>query len=300
MLRGKWENAFSGKQRDNVRKKIHVVSAMIWHLATDARHIEQKDNRPPAPNSNAKTDGEGQKPSKESCNRVESSSDKRSERFKIWENPSCKFWHPLVCQNYKSETGCINGKKCYFRHVEAEGKAQQEVKERWCERIGCLVEGVCTIGLCVSRFSSENICSTERRKIRIKSRRQILQEHVAPKKKCWKERVHLEELFKSVNFMSVVLARLSLRRGHDGKPCTKKDVPKSSMDLAKHIYKLKNAEKATFYYPIEIKVAPAHISKSPEDTEFVVDSRASMHMLSKKDVSSEELETLRRSRTTTG
>ena len=34
--------------------------------------------------------------------------------------PSCKFWHPPVCQNYKSETGCKNGRKCFFRHVEAD------------------------------------------------------------------------------------------------------------------------------------------------------------------------------------
>ena len=43
----------------------------------------------------------------------------------------------------------------------------------------------------------------------------------------------------------------------------------------------------------------APTSKNPEEREFVVDSGASMHMLSKKDLSSEELETLRRSRTST-
>ena len=37
-------------------------------------------------------------------------------------------------------------------------------------------------------------------------------------------------------------------------------------------------------------------SKSPEEREFVVDSGASMYMLSKKDLSSDEMETLRRSR----
>ena len=32
---------------------------------------------------------------------------------------SCKFWHPPVRQNYKSDTGCIHGRKCFFRPVEA-------------------------------------------------------------------------------------------------------------------------------------------------------------------------------------
>ena len=38
---------------------------------------------------------------------------------------------------------------------------------------------------------------------------------------------------------------------------------------------------------------------SPEEREFVVDSRASLHMLSKMDLSSDEVVTLRRSRNPT-
>ena len=45
LLRGKWENAISGQQMDNVRKEIHAVSAMSQRLATDARLIKQKDDR---------------------------------------------------------------------------------------------------------------------------------------------------------------------------------------------------------------------------------------------------------------
>ena len=48
-------------------------------------------------------------------------------------------------------------------------KAQQKVKEGWCERISCLVKGVYTSGLCVSGFSSEKVYSTERRKIGIET-----------------------------------------------------------------------------------------------------------------------------------
>ena len=54
--------------------------------------------------------------------------------------------------------------------------------------------------------------------------------------------------------------------------------------------------KAWFYSPIEIKATPAPVSKTPEEWEFVVDSGRSMLMLCKRDLSSEELETLRRSR----
>ena len=66
--------------------------------------------------------------------------------------------------------------------------------------------------------------------------------------------------------------------------------------LAKSVYKLKNSDKATSYSPVEARATPAPTSKSSEEREFVDDSGASMHVLSKKVLSSDELETLRRSR----
>ena len=70
-------------------------------------------------------------------------------------------------------------------------------------------------------------------------------------------------------------------------------------DSAKRVYKLKNTDKALFYSPIETRAMLAPTSRSPEEREFVVDSGASMHMLSKKDLSSDEKETLWRSRNPT-
>ena len=43
--KGRWENAISGQQLDNVRKEIHAVSVTMDHLETDAI-IDKKDNRP--------------------------------------------------------------------------------------------------------------------------------------------------------------------------------------------------------------------------------------------------------------
>ena len=48
---------------------------------------------------------------------------------------------------------------------------------------------------------------------------------------------------------------------------------------------------------LRTKKAPVLTSKLPEERMFVIDSGASMHMLSKSDSSSDELDTLRRSRT---
>ena len=53
-------------------------------------------------------------------------------------------------------------------------------------------------------------------------------------------------------------------------------------NLAENIYKLKNADKAAFHTSVEARAMPAPISTRSEEREFVVDSGASVDMLSKK------------------
>ena len=64
--------------------------------------------------------------------------------------------------------------------------------------------------------------------------------------------------------------------------------------LAKNVFKLKEQERATFFSPSENRCLPASTLKL-EEREFVVDSRASMHMISKKDLSNAEMDTLTKS-----
>ena len=66
------------------------------------------------------------------------------------------------------------------------------------------------------------------------------------------------------------------------------------LKLAKSVLKLKEQERATFFSPSEIRCLPASNLK-PEEREYVVDSGASMHMISKKDLSDAEMDTLTKS-----
>ena len=59
--------------------------------------------------------------------------------------------------------------------------------------------------------------------------------------------------------------------------------------LAKKILKLKETDKATFFCPTNERCLFAPPVIKPEGREFVVDSGASMHMLSRKDLNSAEL-----------
>ena len=64
--------------------------------------------------------------------------------------------------------------------------------------------------------------------------------------------------------------------------------------LAKSVLKLKEHEKAAFFSSPENRCLPASTLK-PEEREFVVDSGASMHMISKKYLNSTEMDTLTKS-----
>ena len=60
------------------------------------------------------------------------------------------------------------------------------------------------------------------------------------------------------------------------------------------MFKLKEQDRATFFSPSENRCLLASTLK-PEERELVVDSGASMHMISKKDLSNAEMDTLTKS-----
>ena len=62
--------------------------------------------------------------------------------------------------------------------------------------------------------------------------------------------------------------------------------------LAKNILKFKEKDKTAFFSPSENRCLPAPSNLKPEEREFVVDSGASMHIISKKDLNSAEMDTL--------
>ena len=69
--------------------------------------------------------------------------------------------------------------------------------------------------------------------------------------------------------------------------------------LAKNMLKLKEMDKVTFFSPTDEWGLPAPSVVKPEEREFVVDSGASMLMLSRKDLNSAELDTVRVSKSPT-
>ena len=89
--------------------------------------------------------------------------------------------------------------------------------------------------------------------------------------------------------------RIGLKKRRNGKRCARE----AAWRLAKNILNLIEKNKTASFSPSENWCLPAESNLKPEEREFVVDSGASMHMISKKDLNSSELETLTTSKSPT-
>ena len=79
--------------------------------------------------------------------------------------------------------------------------------------------------------------------------------------------------------------------------CNKNNAPAEMHGkMAKHVHKFKEKDNATFCSPSEVWSFPAPSSTKPEEQQLVVDSRALIHVLSRKDLNLAELESVRVSR----
>ena len=88
-------------------------------------------------------------------------------------------------------------------------------------------------------------------------------------------------------------------RSHEETERQQRCARSKACNLATNICALKEKDRATFYFPAEEWVLLAPSTQELKEREFAVDSGASTHMVSKKDLNSAELETMRTSRSPT-
>ena len=85
-------------------------------------------------------------------------------------------------------------------------------------------------------------------------------------------------------------------RSHEEAEKTAAMCPKQGLESCWKQIQAQRKNKAAFYFRAEEWLLPAASTKEPEEREFVVDSGASVHTVSKKELNSAELETMRTSR----
>ena len=132
-----------------------------------------------------------------------------------------------MCQNYKSEKRMCIWRQMPLPTCSGRRKAQKKVKERWCKRISCDIEGVYTIGLCISSFFPRKCVLREVGKLGSNHTVKLskgtwhpvkIQKREGPSRGIIKKK-------KNVRLMSIVLAHQNSGKEHTRKPCTRKDAP---------------------------------------------------------------------------
>ena len=130
---------------DNVQKETHVVSVMTDLCKETCTVVrDEKDDRLlPDQIRRPRLTAREKNPQKHLRTVTKLSKKKKT---------SCKIWHPPVCQNYKYEIGCKYGRKCFFRHVEAEEKPSKKSKKGGAKGSVALLKESTQLG-CVSQDS---------------------------------------------------------------------------------------------------------------------------------------------------
>ena len=231
----------------------------------------------------------------------------------------CENWHPPRCQFYKTETGCKAGDKCLFPHHKVHEQPNKKPKKTYHSKKGresddnnavAIVRIVPQWG-CVSQ-DSESLDSQRGKTVPgepdAKSlvleqilRVRFTQSTLRLARIGGKTMEHRLEKYKSNFLISEVPYAIKFEdRSQEETARQQRCAQSKAWNLDKIIHKLKEKDKTTFYSPSEEWVLPV-TSKKRAGRKIVCCGFQSKvcTMVSKKDLNSAELETMRISRNPT-
>ena len=249
-------------------------------------------------------------------------------------NSFCGKWHPPECLFYKTKSGCRFGEKCsLFAHRQVDEQPTKRSKSNddksavamlkkgnWQEREPVTDE-------CHDRPEKpgkrgDKKLGQNSSKRQFSDARQLgcVFQDMKPPKSILRKGTDMPKPIQRVIFTKAIARHTKIRdqnpslgficpgEPHERGPNAPKFEDRSQEEtewqeqgareaawkLAKSVLKLKEHQRATFFSPSENRCLPAS-TLEPEEREFVVDSGASMHMLSRKDLSNAEIDTLTKS-----
>ena len=248
----------------------------------------------------------------------------------ICNNSFCEKWHLPECLYYKTKSGCRCGEKCSFAHRQVDEQPTKRSKTNddksvvamlkkgnWQERES--VADGCHDRLGKSGKRCDKKLGQNSSKRQFSDARQLgcVFQDLKPPKSILRKGTDMPRPIQRVKFTKAIARHTKIRDQnpslgyicpdelHERSPNAPKFEDRSQEEtewqeqgareaawkLAKSVFKLKEHERAAFFSLSENRCLPASTLK-PEEREFVVDSGASMHMISKKDLSNAEMDTL--------
>ena len=248
-------------------------------------------------------------------------------------NSSCKRWHPPECLFYKNKNGCRFGEKCSFAHRQVDAQPTKWSKSNndksavallkkgdWHERESVTDRYHDRSGKPDKRSDKKLGRNSSKRQLSDARQLGCVFQDMTPPKSILRKSTDMQRPIQRVKFAKAIARHTKIRHQnpslgyicpgepHERSPNAPKFEDRSREEtewqelgareaawkLAKNVFKLKEHERAAFFSSPENRCHLASKLK-PEEREFVVDSGASMHMISKKDLSEAEMDTLTKS-----
>ena len=201
-----------------------------------------------------------------------------------------------ILPNVNSESGCKFGAECLFPHWKVEEQPNKKPKKggdksavaivKSARQLGCVSQDAEPPGpAAISRKGTKVLEPIRRvRLTRAALRQANIQENKGPSLKKIQVKIPHQRSPYAMKFEDRPPGETERQER-----CARGD----AWRLAKHMYKLKEKDKATFCSPADEWILPAASTIKLEEREFVVDSGATMHIFSRKDLDKAELETVR-------
>ena len=247
-------------------------------------------------------------------------------------NSFCERWQPPEYLFYKTKSGCRFAEKCSYAHRQVDEQPTKRSKKNddksavpmlkkgdWYES-PVINQGHDRPGQPGKKRGNEMERGTS--KHRSSNARQLgcVFQDMKPPRSILRKSTNMQRPIRRVKFTKAIARHTKIRdqnpslgmicpgEPHQRSPNAPKFEDRSQEEtewqercareaawkLANSVLKLKEHERATFFSPSENRCLPAS-SLKPEEREFVVDSGASMPMISKKDLSDAEMDTLTKS-----
>ena len=252
--------------------------------------------------------------------------------------PFGEKWHPPECLFYETENGCKFGDKCSFAHRQVDAqptkcsKSNNDKsavailkKENWQERES--VSDAChdRTGKPVTKSGKKLGQNSSRSQFSDARQLGCVFQDMTPPKSILRKSTDMPKPIQRVKFKKAIARHTKIRDQnpslgyicpgvpHERSPNAPKFEDRSQEEtewqeqgareaawkLAQKCVQIKRSMKEQQSSRLRKIGAYLHQTLKPEEREFVVDSGASMHMISKKDLNSAELETVTTSRSPT-
>ena len=215
--------------------------------------------------------------------------------------PFCEIWHPPECLFYKSEKGCRFGEKCSYPHRQVDEQPCKKFKKNGDKSAVAMLKNTRQLGCVFPDMEPPKSSSILRKSSNILKRIRCVQltEAVLRHANIRDKNPSLGMICPGDPHQRNPNAPKFEDRSQEETEWQERCAREAAWRLAKNIPKLKEKHKTTFFSPSVNWCLPAPSTIKPEEREFVVDSGTSMHMISKKDLNSAEMETVTTSRSPT-